>query len=171
MISAPWAEFILTTLILSVGVGDDLRSRKIHNKLILILLSVAGVGVLLLKGVSGALAGMLSALLAGVLGTPLYISKIIGGGDLKLLVVFSFTVTWMEAGMSLIYSLPWALLLGVFKIALDKKFRVFLANLLLMAKLQKPDFSTLHTIPFSLGLLFGWLTCVSLKRGGDLLGM
>ena len=166
MISAPWAEFVLTTLILVAGAGDDLRSRKIHNKLILILLAAGGAGVLLLKGVSGALAGLLSALTAGVLGTPLYVSKIIGGGDLKLLVVFSFTVTWMEAGMSLIYSLPWALLLGVFKIALDKKLRVFLANLFLITKLQKPDFSTLHTIPFSLGLLLGWLTCVSLQRSG-----
>ena len=55
MISAPWAEFLLTTLILAVGVGDDLRSRKIHNKLILILLPAALAGTILLKGFSGLL--------------------------------------------------------------------------------------------------------------------
>ena len=166
MISSPWAEFVLTTLILAVGVGDDLRTRKIHNKLILILLPVALVGTLLLKGLSGALIGGISALLAFVMGVPLNIAKIIGGGDLKLLIVFALTVTWIEAGLSLLYALPWALLLGVFKIILDKKFRDFMTNLILMAKFQKPALPTLHTIPFSLALLFGWLTYVSLKKGG-----
>ena len=166
MISAPWAEFLLTTLILVVGVGDDLRSRKIHNKLILILLPVAFIGTILLKGFSGLLTSGLSSLLAFIMSVPLYITKIIGGGDLKLLVVFAFTTSWMDTGLSLLYSLPWALLLGVFKIILDKKFRVFISNLIFLAKFQKPDLSTLHTIPFSLALLFGWLTCVSLKRGG-----
>lgn len=166
MITAPWAEFLLTTLILAVGVGDDLRSRKIHNKLILILLFFALAGTFILKGVPGVLAGGLAALLALVMGILLYFAKIIGGGDLKLLFVFALTVTWMEAGTSLIYALPWALLLGVFKIALDKKLKVFFSNLLLLTKFQKPDISHLHTIPFSLALLFGWLTCASLKRGG-----
>ncbi|MCY4512161.1 MAG: prepilin peptidase [Bdellovibrionales bacterium] len=166
MISAPWAEFLLTTLILAVGVGDDLRSRKIHNKLILFLLPVALIGTILLKGFSGILTSGLSALLACIMGVPLYLTKIVGGGDLKLLVVFAFTASWMDAGLSLLYALPWALLLGVFKIVLDKKFRDFIANLIFLTKFQKPELSTLHTIPFSLALLFGWLTCVSLKRGG-----
>ena len=170
MISSPWTEFFLTTLILAVGVGDDLRSRKIHNKLILILLPLALMGTFLLKGVSGVLTGGISALLALVMSIPLNLAKIIGGGDLKLLVVFSFTVTWMEAGLSLLYALPWALLLGMFKIALDKKLRDFIANLMVLVKFQKPVVSTLHTIPFSLALFFGWLTCVSLKKGG-LLGI
>ena len=170
MISSPWAEFFLSTLILAVGVVDDLRSRKIHNKLILILLPLALMGTLLLKGVSGLLVGGIAALLALVMGIPLNLTKIIGGGDLKLLVVFSLTVTWMEAGLSLIYALPWALLLGVFKITLDGKLKDFIANLMVLVKLQKPVVSTLHTIPFSLALLFGWLTYVSLKKGG-LLGI
>ena len=161
-----WADPVLTGVILLAGVADDLRSRKIHNTLILVLLAVAVAGVFLIKGLSGLLVGGMAGCLALTVGIPLYMAKIMGGGDLKLLFVFSLTVTWLSAGMSLMYSFPWALLLGLFKIILAGQLRDFLFNLFFLVKFQKPDFSSLHTIPFSLSLFLGWLTFISLKLGG-----
>ena len=118
-------KILLPGLILLIAVIDDLRSRKIHNKLILFLFPFVFLAVFLLKGFDGLLAGGFSALLALLVGVPLALGRVIGGGDLKLLVLFALTVSWPALLKIIIYSFPWALLLGVFKIILDKKIKDF----------------------------------------------
>ncbi len=164
MFHSPLFEFLLPTALLLIAVVDDLRSRKIHNKLILILLPFSLSFVVLLKGLIGLKVGLISALLAFVIGVPLNLGRVIGGGDLKVLILFALTVNWITLSYSFFYSLPWALLLGVFKILFDKKFKDFLSNLFLifLFKLKKTNTESLHTIPFSIALLLGWLSYCSL---------
>ncbi|MGI9549134.1 MAG: prepilin peptidase [Bdellovibrionales bacterium] len=163
MFFSPFLEFLLPTLLLVIALVDDLRSRKIHNKLLLILLPIVLVAVFLLKGFVGLKLGLFAALLAMVLGVPLYSIRLIGGGDLKLLIVFALTVDIFALSYSFIYSLFWALILGVVKIILDKKIHYFLSNLLLIFTLKnkKIEKEALHTLPFSVAFLFGWLSYYS----------
>ena len=163
-------KIFVSGLILVVSCVDDLRSRKIHNKLILFLFPFALLSILLLGGVEALKAGLISALIALIMGIPLTLFRIIGGGDFKLLVVFALTLNWSDFLKVFIYSLPWALLLGLFKVILDKKFKDFLFNVVFLFKQRNAQGLQLHTIPFSIVLLFAWLSFLSLQ-GRGLLGL
>ena len=169
----------LSGLILLIASIDDLRSRKIHNKLILFLLPFvllavflfrgfqadsAGFSSFLIHGFQGLKTGGFSALLAVLVGIPLALSRVIGGGDLKLLVLFAFTVHWSDFFRIAIYSLPWALLLGLFKIILDKKFKDFAFNLFFLVWHRSTKGLQFHSIPFSVALFMAWLSFLTLQK-------
>lgn len=162
-------KILLSGLIVLAACVDDLRTRKIHNKLILILLPFVLIAVFLLQGTEGLKTGGFSALLALAIGVPLALMRVVGGGDLKLLVLFALAMNWSGFLNSLIYSFPWAFLLGLFKIILDKKFKEFLFNLLFLFKHRTTKNLKLHSIPFSFSLFFGWLTFLTLKAKGMLI--
>ena len=153
--------FFLSSFILFSGAVDDLFTRKIHNTLILFLGALAFAGVLFLKGTGGLMAGGLSAGMAFFLLLPFFLTKILGGGDLKLFVVFAFTVTPFEMFLSFVYALPWALLLGLIKLTFEKKLKDFFWNVYFLFRFKKP--SSFHSIPFSVALFFGWMSYFSLK--------
>ena len=169
----------LSGLILLIAGIDDLRSRKIHNKLILFLLPVVLLAVFLLKGFQAGDAGFssflahgfqglktggFSALLALLVCIPLALARVIGGGDLKLLVLFAFTVHWSDFFRILIYSLPWALLLGLFKIILDKKLKSFVFNLFFLVRHCSAQGLQFHSIPFSIALFMAWLSFLTMQK-------
>ena len=160
--SFDWTVF-LPGLILLIASIDDLRSRKIHNKLILFLLPFVLIAVALLKGLGGLFSGAISALLAVIVGVPLTLARVIGGGDLKLLVLLALTVDWFTLIDIFVYSLPWALLLGLFKMALDRKIKNFFFNLVFLFKQRGAQGLKLHSIPFSFTLFMGWLSFLTLK--------
>ena len=153
---------LFSSLILTICAVDDLRTKKIHNKLLLFLLPLALAGAFFLKGFS-LLQILTAALLSLVITFPLYIGKVLGGGDLKFFFVFSLTITWMEVWQTFFYALPWALLLGMVKLFLDKKLKIFFLNLFFLIKFQSVEKTSLHTIPFSAALFFGWMTVIFLK--------
>ena len=134
---------------------DDLRSRKIHNKLLLFLLPFVLLALIWLKGVAGLLTGGFSALLAFFIGIPLTLGKVIGGGDFKLLFLVAFTVSWMELLQIMLYSLPWALLLGIFKIILDKKLKDFFLNLVFFVSLPDSQRAGVSQHSFFSGSFYG----------------
>lgn len=154
-----WETLVTACVLLAAGV-DDLRSRKIHNNLILFLLPLVLIAVVFIKGPAGLLPAFAGMLTAAVIGLPLNLAKVIGGGDLKLLMVFGLTLNAQGVIFSFFYALPWALLMGVIKMALDKNLKGFAFNLFSIAKMKKPDIQSLHTVPFSIALIFGWLTFI-----------
>lgn len=156
-------EWWLSGLILLVALIDDLRSRKIHNQLILFMLPFVLIAVFWFKGWEGIQDGGLSALLALLIAVPLAMAKIIGGGDLKLLVLLSLTLYWTDFFRILIYSFPWAFVLGIFKIILDKKLKEFFLNLMDMLKYKMERRFKLHSIPFSVALFVAWMSFMVLK--------
>ncbi len=150
--------------VLLIGAADDLRSKKIHNKLILALLPAVLLLVFLTGGLSALMRGGLSFLFALALGAPLALSRLIGGGDMKLLALFALTVHWKALCLSFLLALPWSLLLGLVKMALDRQLKPFFLNMLSLIMLQKPEQTSLHKIPFSIPLFFGWLSWGVLNR-------
>ena len=82
-------DYILPGGILLAGVVDDLRSRKIHNWLVLILLTVAVFCVLFFDGLSGIFPALGKMVVAVGVTVPLVLMKVIGGGDMKLYAVLA----------------------------------------------------------------------------------
>ena len=158
-------EFLLVSTLLIIASVDDLRSRKIHNKLLLFLLPFVLIAAFFIGGVKALVAGFFLAVLVLLCGIPLNLVKFIGGGDLKLLVVLSFTMHWSAFVYTLCYALVWASLLGLFKVILDKQLKHFILNLFIIVKFRSIEKSSLHTIPFSLCLLFGWLSYFTWRHG------
>ncbi len=177
-------ELIFPLIILVLGVTDDLRSKKIHNRLI-ILLFLFGLLVVCVFQINWnmeklraqdssfipavfsqiLLEGFLPALgrfvLAFSLTLPLFVLNIIGGGDLKLYLVLSLVVSSpRELFFSLAFSFLWAGLLGFIKSILDHKFRVLCINIWQIIQFKKPSSDTLNVFPFSVSLLMGWLSAV-----------
>ena len=113
---------LVSTGILLVAIADDLRSRKIHNKLILILLPIALLSAFTIFFIDGgwifALQKLLTFSLASgflslFLGFALYSAKILGGGDVKIYFVFALVAGAQAALWSLLFSFIWGGVLGI----------------------------------------------------------
>ncbi len=156
--------YIVPTLILLVSVVSDLYRRKVYNKLIIIFLlaSIAN-HFLFLQGFESLKYGLLSALLAFCFMVPLFITKMLGGGDLKLLVVFGLNITLSALISTFVYSLFWGLILGLVMIIVKRQSKDFIKNTLNILSFKKPEAENLHSIPYTVALLLGWLTNLSLQ--------
>ena len=151
-------NYILPALILLSAVLDDLRSRKIHNVLVLVLFAVALVSVLIFQGVGGLFPALLNLLIALGISIPLVLLKVIGGGDMKLYAVLALVLSPRALIMSLLCAFFWGAVLGLVKVILDKKIGLMYVNFLSLLKLKKPSSDTLHSFPFSVSLFLGWLS-------------
>ena len=140
------------------GVVDDLRSKKIHNWLILVLLAVACLCVLGFQGLQGVFPALGKLVVALGISVPLVLMKVIGGGDMKLYAVLALVLLPKSLIMSLVFAFFWGALLGVIKVILDKKTGLMYANFLALIKLKKPNADALHAFPFSVSLFLGWLS-------------
>src|SRR5690349_17797116 len=88
-ISEMW---IVATAILLIGMFDDMRSRRVHNTLLIFLFPLAIFLSVCFRGLDGTMMGFGAFILALVLTVPLFAGGILGGGDVKLFAVFAFCV-------------------------------------------------------------------------------
>lgn len=161
-----WA---LATFILVAGLVDDLRSRKVHNSLIISLFAVVAVGTLYFRGPLGSLPGVGALILSLVATIPLFAARIWGGGDVKLFAVFALAVDPATMFWTLLYSFFWGALFGVTHAALRKQLMSVVKNTYRIATRQKVVAPQLQKIPYSFALLLGWFTQLTLLRiGGHL---
>ena len=153
-------SFILPGFILLSAVVDDLRSKKIHNSLILFLFGMALVSVLIFQGVQGVFPALGKLLVALGIGVPLVLLKVIGGGDMKLYAVLALVLPPRALFLSLMCAFFWGAILGVIKVVLDKKTGLMYMNVLSLLKFKRPSSDMLHSFPFSVSLFLGWLSAV-----------
>ena len=148
--------YILPLLILVPAVVDDLRSQKIHNYLILILLALALISLVLVQGFGALVPALFRFLMALGIGIPLVLIKVFGGGDMKLYAVLSLVLFPQALMVSLVCAFCWGAFLGLIKVVLDKKIGLIYLNFKSLLKFKKPEQAHLHTFPFSVSMLVGW---------------
>lgn len=150
---------LVSGLILVVALVDDLRSRKIHNKLLLCCIPIALAFVVLTQGWSALLSTSLFSFFGALaLSFPLYFLRVIGGGDLKLYCTVALTWNLSTVFWSLTLALPWGGLLGLIRAVLQGKAYIIWTNMLSLIKFKKVEKEALQTFPFSVVLLLGWLS-------------
>lgn len=157
-----WGALIQSTILLA-GVVDDLKTRKVHNWLVLVLVIFALSTTLYFYGLEGLKLSALSALVALGLSLPLTLSHIMGAGDMKLLIAFSFASAPMTVVWVFIYSFIWGALLGLIRVLISKEGKQLLQNTLSILTRKEVEKTKLHKIPFTIALFFGWLTQLSLN--------
>lgn len=169
------ATFITTILIpgliLSAAVVDDLRSKKIHNKLVLAAFALALFSQWLWGGGWAGLSQGLLALPAALLITlPLVLLRGLGAGDMKLLMALSPLLLWSQVLWLFFYALIWGGLLGLIRAAASGQLVQLMGRTLALATSpQGQSSNSMQTIPFSVALFFGWLSHLTfLQLGGGL---
>jgi Flp pilus assembly protein protease CpaA len=140
-----------------IGCVDDLRSRKIHNNLLLGLLVFAIAFVFALRGISGLGNGLMSAGLALALTFPLVYFQALGGGDMKLFAVFALTSDPTSVIHVYIYSIVAGALIGLIRAAVGGQLMTVLKSTALVAMNRSIKPSGEFNIPFSAALVVGWM--------------
>jgi len=153
---------LIASAILVAGVVDDLRSRKFHNSLFLVCLAAAIGASLWLDGLIGLVNSALG-FMAGLLALlPLFLLRIVGAGDVKLLAAFGAIATWPAALGVAVYSVIWGALLGLVRVLVSGQLKAFASNMSQILILRQTQGLKLQTIPYTAALLFGWLTFLTL---------
>jgi Flp pilus assembly protein protease CpaA len=149
--------FVSTSL--AASVWGDLRSRKISNRLVIATFVVA-VAYLSIRGGLGSLGtGLISTVLAFAITLPLYLTKVLGGGDLKIFTAAATLMSWQVVVATAIAALFWGSLLGVLRALLSGQGKSLYHNLFaIVVTRTKPAEQNLHKIPYSVALLFGYLS-------------
>ena len=147
-----------------ISVVTDIYRGKVYNKFIILsfFLSIANHFVFL-QGISSLKMGLFVAIIAFFIMLPLYVTKMLGGGDLKLFVVLALNLTIASLLNTFIFSLVWGLVLGVVMIISKNKVKSFFSNILGFLTLNRPEQAQLHTIPYTVAIFLGWLTHLSLR--------
>ncbi len=149
---------LVPTLILLVGVVDDIWTKKFHNKLFVGSMVFAAVFCLAIGGPAQLGIGIISLLTVFVVMMPMVLLKVVGAGDLKLMLAFGLASNWQDVLGVLMYSFLWALLFGLVKAALDKKLFLVFKNVGDMVSKKSVDMNSLHRIPYTVPLFFGWMS-------------
>jgi prepilin peptidase CpaA len=158
------ASIIAPSLILLAGVVDDIRSRRVHNSLVLALIAIAGAAQFLLFGWPGLQQGLIGAGAALLLMAPLVLSRVLGAGDMKLMVAFGFSTNASIVLTVILASLVWGALLGVLRAALGGQLKALMNSTVQVALRRKPAEITLHKIPYTVALAFGWLSYLTIAQ-------
>jgi len=160
-----WTPHILVpTFILICGVINDIKSRKVRNWLVLALAGASLLFSLTAYGTSALSGSFFSMLTAILICLPFVLTKIMGAGDMKLFAAFAIAVSIPAVINSFIYSLFWGTLLGILSTVLSGQFKAMIKNAVSIASLKNGEATNLHQIPYTVALLFGWLTFVTLSR-------
>lgn len=153
-----FAQPALAFSLLTIAVWEDLRARKVRNQLLLFGLGLILTLIGLTQGTGGFINSGLSLLTACVAILPLYLLRILGGGDVKLFIVISLLFTWEQVLIALFASLVWGSLLGIFQVILKGHTKKFLHNMLALAHRTKLPTDVTHQIPYTVALLLGFAT-------------
>lgn len=174
LMSEIFSKHAFATTLLFLGVVDDLRSRKVHNELVVILLIAAAVFCWISGGWPRLLQGALGLMASALIFSPLVTTHTVGGGDLKLMLAFGLATSWPMVLATTLLAFIWGALLSLIVAVLrGQGLELFknMSHLLLSAwdKNRSPLLShRLQKVPFTIALLFGWLSHLSLIFRGIL---
>jgi len=166
MTSSLIQKTILAALLIIASVAFDLKNRKVPNRLIVIGFTLAIIAVGVIDGRSGIWPAVASLFTAVLFTFPLYSVKAIAAGDVKLLITLSLLMNWNTSVTMIIASMGWGAVLGVARVLIDGKGKQFVENLLAILKRAKPAQQNLSHIPYTVAILFGFLTSLSLSSAG-----
>ncbi len=159
--------YLFTLSALSLGVWTDLRSRRVPNKLILAGFVIACALNLYFREWSGLAVGLIGVLVAFFICLPLLLTKVLGAGDVKLLMLLGFLSDGSTVVGTFLFALLWGGCLGLTKALLSGNLLQLIRNTGQLVRTRASDQSpNLHRIPYTVALLLGYLTHISLAHAG-----
>jgi prepilin peptidase CpaA len=166
LMSAELVKTFFAGIFTAIAAVMDYRKRKIKNNFVISVFAFSTVLLLSTESWNGFQLGLSSLAAAFIAILPLYLLKVVGGGDLKFFVAISPLMNWQLVVVTVIAALVWGSLLGVFQTLLRSEGKQLLLNLKLVLLRQKLKASELHQIPFCVALFFGYITALTLQQAG-----
>lgn len=165
------AKFALATAMLIWAVVEDLRTKKFRNRTFLIYCAL-GLGLLATHSLAVAspsplLTGSMASLTALCFFLPLVLLKVLGSGDMKLMLSIGLLGEWNAVLEASVLALLWAAVFGLVQILTRGRVRDLIFNLKVLAISKSADGIDLNRIPFTVPLLLGWLTQWSIANAGQ----
>jgi len=157
---------LIVLIALAGAVFTDLKSRRVDNRFVLAILAIG----ILIQGFQlgfGAVGSVGASLLtAFAFGLPCYLLKIFGGGDFKLFIAISSLLDWKACLTIFIAAFVWGAILGLFRAVLAGGLKDIFANIYGLFLRVKPKEAQLHAIPYTVAILFAFLSHLSLLQMG-----
>lgn len=168
---------ISVLLMLTIGLIEDLRLRKVRNLVLAPLLTLAlslvlahslqvfdrSPASLSLFNLDVFLQSGLSLAWACALFVPLYAIRAVGAGDVKLMMVVALLLNAQQVQIIWFSSLIWGLIFGVILLILQNRIQFFLINISNLSFKILPEQNHSHKMPFTYSLLLGTLTAFMWK--------
>lgn len=168
-----WANSSWAGLILASSLVFDLRTKKIPNWFLVSALVVSlmiWLSLALYQSVGLRIQDVLNLLssfaLAGVFGFLLWMGKVVGGGDAKLWIALSPVLIWTDMFAWILLSLIWGGLFGLAYVVSKGTLVKFVQNIVFIGSRKPVQSEDLHRMPFTVGILLGYLSLLSLKQIG-----
>lgn len=156
----PWIFVIaIPSLILLAAVVEDIRTRKVKNRVVLICLGIAAVSSFMFGGWNGLLHGAFGFMTAFLLHVPLVYVRVLGAGDMKVMMAFGLATNWEAVLGTAAFALLWGALLGLFRALLGGKLLTLFKNTLKISYARNSmDDQQLNQVPYTVALFFGWMS-------------
>lgn len=155
MFNQPEILYIWVSVFLLICAGLDFYSARIPNTFILVSFVMSLILVCLFLPFHFWLQSVLSFLILFFLGFILFRFKILGGGDIKALCIVALFLRPSQLQDFLSYSLLWSGTYAVIFYILTGQILMVLWNTFgVFKKITKAN----HKIPFTFGILLGWLS-------------
>jgi Flp pilus assembly protein protease CpaA len=157
------------SIILIGAVITDLRTKKIFNWYIVAAALCGFASSFYFMGKEGIIAGLLGAGLALVITLPLFFTRILGGGDVKLLIAFGLGTSYATILNVVVGSFICAALIGLIYATLNGTIKILALNTFAILKGEKREKLSIHHLPFSVAIFMAWVTYLVMQHtGGDL---
>lgn len=150
-------QMIVLSLML-VACAYDIKSARIPNMLVVLSLFVLQVLAFYSSGLSSLIQTGISFCVLLMILVPLFATKVIGGGDVKLMLAFSPMFTLSSALETLIYTLIWGAVFSIVVLILQKKSKQTIESFYLVLHKLTLDSSRLTKIPFTIAILLGLIS-------------
>lgn len=161
--SSFYVIFAVAMVQLLYAVYLDLTTAKFPNKFFLIYLGLNLFLVFFLRGPGGVGVSLITMLTAVLVLAPIYMVRMLGGGDIKLIFALSPFLLLEEFLGFLLMSFVWAGVFGLFRSLLGGNLRALLSNTVLVGRRVTV---AQETMPFTVGILLGWLSYKSFLSMG-----
>ena len=126
-------------------------------------MALAALSVLVSTGMAGVPFALLGALAGFSIFLPLVLLKIVGAGDMKLMIAFGLAAGWDAVLSVAFYGLLWGALFGVLASVFRGQGRVLAHNLFSIVAVRERKVLELQKIPFTVAIAMGWLTCLTVR--------
>ena len=144
----------------------DLRTRKVSNRFVVAAFVLSLFVAIASGSFSSVWTALGSVMAACIIVLPIYLLRAIGGGDFKLIIAISPLLTWDSTLIVVAAAMVWGSILGVFSALTHGQIKNLGQNMLGIFTKNKPKLEHLHRIPFTVAILFGWVTLLIFQKFG-----
>ncbi len=144
----------------------DITTRRVSNVFVLFSALVCFSLHFYIYGTSGIISSLTSFAITFAALLPLYILRVIGGGDFKFFVALSFILSPLITTDIILLSILWGGLIGFIHTLISGEIKSLLYSTYFKIKGLSRGLSTDFKIPYTIAYLLGWLTWY--RHGGIL---